>query len=156
MDLFESTPEAKFRKRVQSFAKEHVAPLAEKVEEGWFPRDILRKLGEQQLLGVAFSKSDGGHGLGWSFEVIVAEEISAVSAATEMARLASGALYAAPLAYFASRPQKQRFLSPVLVGEQVGALAVTEPGAESDAACLKSHARGRGHDFVPIREERFD
>src|SRR6266516_7342818 len=79
MYLFESTPEAKFRRRVQSFAKEHVAPVAEKVEEGWFPREVLRKLGEQQLLGVAFSKSDGGLGLGWSFEVIVAEEISAVS-----------------------------------------------------------------------------
>ncbi|HKI76079.1 MAG TPA: acyl-CoA dehydrogenase family protein [Candidatus Bathyarchaeia archaeon] len=155
MDLFESTPEAKFRKRVQSFAKEHVAPVAEKVEEGWFPREVLRKLGEQQLLGVAFSKSDGGLGLGWSFEVIVAEEISAVSGATEMARLASGALYAAPLAHFASRPQKRRFLRPVLAGEKVGALALTEPGAGSDAASIKTHAERRGQDFVLNGEKRF-
>ncbi|HEX9240342.1 MAG TPA: acyl-CoA dehydrogenase family protein, partial [Candidatus Bathyarchaeia archaeon] len=155
MDLFESTPEAKFRKRVQSLAKEHVAPVAEKVEEGWFPREVLRKLGEQQLLGVAFSKSDGGLGLGWSFEVIVAEEISAVSGATEMARLASGALYAAPLAHFASSPQKRRFLRPVLAGEKVGALALTEPGAGSDAASIKTHAERRGHDFVLNGEKRF-
>jgi len=155
MDLFESTPEAKFRKRVQRFAKEHVAPVAEKVEEGWFPREVLRKLGEQQLLGVAFSKSDGGLGLGWSFEVIVAEEISAVSGATEMARLASGALYAAPLAYFASRPQKRSFLRPVLAGEKVGALALTEPGAGSDAASIKTHAERRGQDFVLNGEKRF-
>ncbi len=155
MDLFESTPEAKFRKRVQSFAKEHVAPVAEKVEDGWFPREVLRKLGEQQLLGVAFSKSDGGLGLGWSFEVIVAEEISAVSGATEMARLASGALYAAPLAHFASRPQKRRFLRPVLAGEKVGALALTEPGAGSDAASIKTHAERRGQDFVLNGEKRF-
>jgi len=155
MDLFESKAETKFRKKVQRFTKEHVAPVAEKVEEGWFPRDILRKLGEQRLLGVAFSKSDGGRGLGWSFEVIVAEEISAVSAATEMARLASGALYAAPLAYFASRPQKQRFLSPVLAGEKVGALALTEPGAGSDAASIKTHAERRGQDFVLNGEKRF-
>ncbi|HXL50333.1 MAG TPA: acyl-CoA dehydrogenase family protein [Candidatus Limnocylindrales bacterium] len=155
MDLFESTPEAKFRKRVQSFAKEQVAPVAEKVEEGWFPREVLRKLGEQQLLGVAFSKSDGGLGLGWSFEVIVAEEISAVSGATEMARLASGALYAAPLAHFASRPQKRRFLRPVLAGEKVGALALTEPGAGSDAASIKTHAERRGQDFVLNGEKRF-
>src|SRR5438093_10361193 len=129
MDLFESNPEAKFRKKVQRFTKEHVAPVAEKVEEGWFPRDILRKLGEQRLLGVAFSKSDGGHGLGWSFEVIVAEEISAVSAATEMARLASGAMYAAPLAYFSIRTQKQRFLSPVHAAEKVGEVPLTMRGA---------------------------
>ena len=155
MDLFESTPEAKFRKRVQRFAKEHVAPVAEKVEGGWFPREVLRKLGEQQLLGVAFSKSDGGLGLGWSFEVIVAEEISAVSGATEMARLASGALYAAPLAYFASRPQKRSFLGPVFAGEKVGALALTEPGAGSDAASIKTHAERRGQDFVLNGEKRF-
>ena len=54
MNIFESVPEAEFRQKVQRFAKEHVAPIAEKVEEGMFPRDILRKLGEQHLLGAAF------------------------------------------------------------------------------------------------------
>src|SRR2546422_10875955 len=115
---------------------------------------VLRKPGEQQLLGVGFSKSDGGLGLGWSFEVIVAEEISAVSAATEMARLASGALYAAPLAYFASRAQKKRFLGPVLAGEKVGALALTEPGAGSEAASIKTRAELRSGDFDLTEENR--
>ena len=155
MDLFDSIPESKFRGKVQRFAKQHVAPVAQRVEEGMFPREVLQKLGEQQLLGVAFSKSDGGHGLGWSFEVIVAEEISAVSAATEMARLASGALYAAPLAYFASRVQKEKFLRPVLAGDKVGALALTEPGAGSDAGSIKTHAERRGQDFVLNGEKRF-
>jgi alkylation response protein AidB-like acyl-CoA dehydrogenase len=155
MDLFDSIPEAKFREKVQRFAQEHVAPVAQKVEEGMFPREVLQKLGEQDLLGVAFSKRDGGHGLGWSFEVIVAEEISAISAATEMARLASGALYAAPLAYFASRTQKQRFLRPVLAGEKIGALALTEPGAGSDAGSIKTHVERQRHDFVLNGEKRF-
>ncbi len=155
MDVFESVPEVKFREKVQRFAREYVAPVAQKVEEGMFPRDILQKLGEQHLLGTAFSKSDGGVGLGWSFEVIVAEEISAVSAATEMARLASGALYAAPLAYFASKAQKHRFLRPVLAGDKVGALALTEPGAGSDAGSIKTHAERRGEVFVLNGEKRF-
>ncbi len=155
MDVFESVPEAKFREKVQRFAREHVAPVAQKVEEGMFPRDILRKLGEKHLLGTAFSKTDGGVGLGWSFEVIVAEEISAVSAATEMARLASGALYAAPLAYFASKAQKHEFLRPVLAGDKVGALALTEPGAGSDAGSIKTHAERRGQGFVLNGEKRF-
>jgi alkylation response protein AidB-like acyl-CoA dehydrogenase len=155
MDVFESVPEAKFREKVQRFAREHVAPVAQKVEEGMFPRDILQKLGEQHLLGTAFSKSDGGVGLGWSFEVIVAEEISAVSAATEMARLASGALYAAPLAYFASNAQKREFLRPVLAGDKVGALALTEPGAGSDAGSIKTRAERRGQGFVLNGEKRF-
>ena len=155
MDIFESVPEAKFRERVRRFAKEHVAPVAQKVEEGMFPREILGKMGQQHFLGTAFSKADGGVGLGWSYEVIVAEEISAVSAATEMARLASGALYAAPLAYFASKAQKQRFLHPVLAGDKVGALALTEPGAGSDAGSIKTHAERRGQSFVLNGEKRF-
>ena len=155
MDVFESVPEAKFREKVRRFAREHVAPVAQKVEEGMFPREILQKLGEQHLLGTAFSKTDGGVGLGWSFETIVAEEISAVSAATEMARLASGALYAAPLAYFASKAQKHKFLRPVLAGNKVGALALTEPGAGSDAGSIKTHAERRGQGFVLNGEKRF-
>ena len=155
MDVFESAPESKFREKVRRFAREHVAPVAQKVEEGMFPREILQKLGEQHLLGTAFSKTDGGAGLGWSFEVIVAEEISAVSAATEMARLASGALYAAPLAYFASKAQKHKFLRPVLAGNKVGALALTEPGAGSDAGSIKTHAERRGQGFVLNGEKRF-
>ena len=155
MDVFESVPEAKFRERVRRFAKDHVAPIAQKVEEGMFPREILRKMGQQHLLGTAFSKADGGVGLGWTYEVIVAEEISAVSAATEMARLASGALYAAPLSYFANKAQKQRFLHPVLAGDKVGALALTEPGAGSDAGSIKTHAERRGRDFVLNGEKRF-
>jgi alkylation response protein AidB-like acyl-CoA dehydrogenase len=155
MDVFESVPEAKFREKVRRFAREHVAPVAQKVEEGMFPREILQKLGEQHLLGTAFSKTDGGVGLGWSFEVIVAEEISAVSAATEMARLASGALYAAPLAYFANKSQKHKFLRPVLAGNKVGALALTEPGAGSDAGSIRTHAERRGQGFVLNGEKRF-
>jgi alkylation response protein AidB-like acyl-CoA dehydrogenase len=155
MDVFESAPESKFREKVRRFAREHVAPVAQRVEEGMFPREILQKLGEQHLLGTAFSKTDGGVGLGWSFEVIVAEEISAVSAATEMARLASGALYAAPLAYFASKAQKHKFLRPVLAGNKVGALALTEPGAGSDAGSIKTHAERRGQGFVLNGEKRF-
>ena len=155
MGVFETVPEAKFRQKVRRFAWEHVAPVAQGVEEGMFPGEILRKLGEQHLLGTAFSKSDGGVGLGWSFEVIVAEEISAVSAATEMARLASGALYAAPLAYFASKAQKHEFLRPVLSGEKVGALALTEPGAGSDAGSIKTHAERRGQEFILNGEKRF-
>lgn len=155
MAPFESIPEVKFREKVRRFANEHVAPLAQKVEEGTFPRDTLRKMGEHRLLGAAFSKSDGGVGLGWTFEVIVAEEISAVSGATEMTRLASGALYAAPLAYFASKAQKQEFLRPVLSGDKVGALALTEPGAGSDAGSIKTRADRRAQDFVLNGEKRF-
>jgi alkylation response protein AidB-like acyl-CoA dehydrogenase len=84
----------------------------------------------------------------------VAEEISAVSAA-EMARLASAALYAAPLAFFGNSVQKKQFLSPVLSGERICALALTEPQAGSDAGSIKTRARRSGRDFVLNGEKRF-
>src|SRR6266702_7913727 len=155
MRLSESASESKFREKVRQFASRHVSPITEKNEKGYFPREILQRLGEDHLLGAAFPRSDGGLGLGWVFETIVAEELSAVSAATEMTRLASGALYAAPLAYFATTAQKRQYLLPVLAGEKVGALALTEPRAGSDAASLKTYARRTGRDFVLNGEKRF-
>ncbi len=155
MSIFLSRQELEFQERARSFARKHIAPVAEKVEGGLFPREILDKLGKQHLLGAPFPKSEGGLGLGWSFETIVAEEISAVSAATEMARLASGALYAAPVAYFADKSQKREFLHPVLTGDKVGALALTEPASGSDAGSIRTRAKRDGHDFVLNGEKRF-
>jgi alkylation response protein AidB-like acyl-CoA dehydrogenase len=60
--------------------------LAAKIEdEEYFPSDLLRALGKNRFLGARFSRSDGGLGLGWVCETIAAEEVSAVSAAGDMA-----------------------------------------------------------------------
>jgi len=156
MSLFLTKPERDFQHKIRKFANDHIAPLSEKVEsEDYFPREVLADMGKQGLLGAPFPKTDGGLGLGWTFETIVAEEVSAVSAATEMARLASAALYSAPLAYFANKQQKKKYLSPVLAGEKIGALALTEPGAGSDAASIKTLAAPSGPDYILNGEKRF-
>jgi len=156
MSLALTGQELSFQKRVKAFTEKHLKPLAAKIEaEEYFPRDFLRALGRNRFLGAPFSRSDGGLGLGWVCETIVAEEVSAVSAAAEMARLASAALYSAPLAYFGNRVQKKEFLRPVLLGEKVGALALTEPQAGSDAGSIKTRARRKGRDFILNGEKRF-
>ena len=156
MSLALTGRELSFQRRVRAFAEKHLKPLAAKIEaEEYFPRDFLRALGRNRFLGAPFPRSDGGLGLGWVCETIVAEEISAVSAAAEMTRLASAALYAAPLAFFGNSVQKKQFLSPVLSGEKVGALALTEPQAGSDAGSIKTRARRSGRDFVLNGEKRF-
>lgn len=155
MSMFLSTQELDFQEKVRKFAVREILPVAEQVEQGSYPREVLEKLGRQRLMGAPFSKVDGGLGLGWVYEVIVAEEVSAISAATEMARLASGALYSAPLAYFASESQKQKFLRPVLVGEKIGALALTEPASGSDASSIKTQAKRVGSEFLLNGEKRF-
>jgi alkylation response protein AidB-like acyl-CoA dehydrogenase len=156
MSLALTRQELSFQRRIKRFAEKHLKPLAAKIEaEEYFPRDFLRALGRNRFLGAPFSRSDGGLGLGWVCETIVAEEVSAVSGAAEMARLASAALYSAPLAYFGNSVQKKEFLRPVLLGEKVGALALTEPQAGSDAGSIKTRARREGRDFVLNGEKRF-
>src|SRR5439155_874574 len=92
MSFSDSPSETKFREKARQFADRHIAPIAQKVEDGYFPREVLQRLGEERLLGAAFPKADGGLGLGWVFETIVAEEISAVSAATERSKPSTAGL----------------------------------------------------------------
>src|SRR6266851_9887282 len=156
MSLALTGQELSFQRRARTFAERYLKHLAVKIEaDEYFPEDFLRALGRNKFLGAPFSRSDGGLSLGWVCETIVAEEISAVSGAAEMARLASAALYAAPLSYFGNSVQKKQFLSPVLSGEKVGALALTEPQAGSDAGSIKTRARRSGRDFVLNGEKRF-
>jgi alkylation response protein AidB-like acyl-CoA dehydrogenase len=155
MSLFLSRDEEAFKSKARNFAEDHVAPLANEVEAGKYPRELIRGMGEEGLLGAPFSKTDGGQGLGWTCEVVLAEEISAASAATEMSRAASTTLYAAPLANFGNNQQKKDFLRPVLAGERIGALALTEPLAGSDAAGIRTTATQRGDSYVLNGEKRF-
>ena len=156
MSLALTGQELSFQRRVRTFAERHLKPIAAKIEAGeYFPEDFLRALGKNKFLGAPFSKSDGGLALGWVSETIVAEEISAVSGAAEMARLASAALYSAPLANFGNNVQKKRFLRSVISGEKIGALALTEPQAGSDAGSIITRARHDGRDFVLNGEKRF-
>src|SRR2546427_9540524 len=91
MSLALSGPELSFQRRVKAFAEKHLKPLAANIEaEEYFPRDFLRALGRSRFLGAPFSRSDGGLGLGWVCETIVAEEVSALSGAAEMVRLSFG------------------------------------------------------------------
>ena len=85
----------------------------------------------------------------------MAEEISAANAATEMSRAASTTLYAAPLANFGNNQQKKDFLRPVLAGESIGALALTEPLAGSDAAGIRTTVAQRADSYVLNGEKRF-
>src|SRR2546429_7816660 len=91
MSLALTGRELSFQRRVRAFADKHLKPLAANIEaEEYFPRDFLRALGRSRFLGAPFSRSDGGLGLGWVCETIVAEEVSALSGAAEMVRLSFG------------------------------------------------------------------
>lgn len=155
-DIFFTEDEKRFRQHVKTFAKEHVAPFAEEIDTNLlYPREIIAKMGQLGFLGVLHPQEYGGAGKGLSYEIIVAEELSAVSASTEMSRLASVTLYAMPVNRFGTHSQKEKYLRPVVKGEKIGALCVTEPTVGSDTAGMKSTAVRKGDGYVLNGEKRF-
>jgi len=155
-DIFLTCEEVEFRQRVREFCKREIAPLSDLIEKmGDYPREILRKMGREGFLKVHHRVESGGTGKGLSYEVILAEEVSAVSASTEMSRLASVTLYGMPISRFGTIEQKRTYLAPVLLGEKIGALGITEPDVGSDVAGMKTRAEKDGEDYSINGEKRF-
>jgi citronellyl-CoA dehydrogenase len=135
------------RKFVESELNPHV-PEWEKA--GIFPaREVFGKMGKLGLLGITRPEAYGGMGLDYSFEVIFAQALGnchcgslpmAIGVQTSMATPA--------LARFGSDALKREFLSPTIAGERVCSIAVSEAGAGSDVASIKTQARKDGGDYV--------
>ena len=115
-----------------------------------FPaHEVFKKLGDLGLLGLTKPEAYGGAGLDYSYAVVMAEALGhidcgglpmAIGVQTDMATPA--------LARFGSDELKRQFLAPAIAGDMVGCIGVSEPGAGSDVASIKSVARKDGDDYV--------
>ena len=156
VDYFLTEDEVQFRDEVRSFVERTLAPVAEDIERGrkeaW---DVLREFGRAGYLGSRYPPEYGGTGRGLVCEVLATEEICAVHAGTDMARVASCILFAHPVYEFGTEEQKRRYLTPVARGEKIGALCLTEPNVGSDVAGTQTKAERRGDVFVINGEKRF-
>ncbi|MFX1318388.1 MAG: acyl-CoA dehydrogenase family protein [Promethearchaeota archaeon] len=153
---FLSEEEIKFQMKARSFVQKTLAPVAEEIEQGkveaW---DIIRKFGKAGYLGSRYPLEYGGIGKGLMYEVLVTEEICAVHAGFDMARVASCILFAHPVYEFGTEAQKKKYLTPVSKGEKIGALGITEPNVGSDVAGTETRAEKRGDKYVINGEKRF-
>ena len=137
------------RDEVRRFAEEVVAPRAKEIDEsGEFPLAFYRQAGELGLAGVAVPEEYGGAGMGQVAYCLVIEEISRACATSGVILSVNNSLVCDPILAFGNEDQKQRFLTPLARGEQLGCYALTEPGAGSDAAALRTTARRDGDDYV--------
>jgi alkylation response protein AidB-like acyl-CoA dehydrogenase len=149
---FEFSPEQKeFRKQIARFTAERVAPQAEELDKsGDFPRRIFQELGELGYLGVKYPEKYGGAGLDEPqlYHAIFCEELArgSLGAASVLAMHTSTATYA--LHKWGDEELKQRYLIPALEGRLVGAFGLTEPGAGSDAAAIRTKAKRDGDHYV--------
>jgi alkylation response protein AidB-like acyl-CoA dehydrogenase len=147
--------EVKFREEVRAFCEKEIVPIADDIDKGPYPRKLLKKIGKAGYMGVHHDKDVGGSARGLSYEIIVAEEISAANGGLDMARMSSTTLYGMPIARFGTPEQKKKYLEPVVSGDLVGCIGITEPDVGSDTAGMKTKAEKDGDEWVLNGEKRF-
>ncbi|MFO0692437.1 MAG: acyl-CoA dehydrogenase family protein [Polyangiales bacterium] len=139
------------RKTIRKVVENEINPYVDQWEDAEiFPaHELFKKLGDQGLLGITKDPAYGGQGLDWSFGLVLAEELGradcggvplAIGVQTDMCTPA--------LSRFGSDELKTQFLAPSIAGDMVGCIGVSEPGAGSDVASIKTVARKDGSDYV--------
>lgn len=136
------------RDTAREFAQKRLKPLAQRIEESeQIPRELFRELGELGLLGVAIPEAYGGAEAGFLAAFCAMEELAKVSAGFALSYGAHAFLCARNLYAHADEAQRGRFLPKLVSGEAIGAFALTEPGAGSDAAGLTTKAARDGKGY---------
>lgn len=140
MDFELSQEQRALQQRVREFADRELAPgAAQRDASGEFPLQQVKKLQEMGLFGLFFPERYGGGGKDFVSYVAAVEELARVDASVTITLLAH-TLCASHIEAFASREQKERFLTPLASGAELGAWALSEPDAGSDAAGIKTRA----------------
>jgi citronellyl-CoA dehydrogenase len=139
------------RRTVREFVEKEINPHVEKWErEGAFPaHEVMKKAGRLGLLGVNKPEAYGGLGLDYSYQMVVIEEMgTCASGAVPMAMGVLTDMATPALSRWGSHELKQEFLAPVIAGEQIASIAVSEASGGSDVAALKTTARKDGDDYI--------
>jgi isovaleryl-CoA dehydrogenase len=156
MDLALSPEDLDLREAAHHFARKEIAPVAEKMDrEDYFPRDVFSRLGTQGFLGITIPEKFGGLGLGYLPQALVLEEIARVSPALALSVGAHSNLFGDNVARNADDEQRAAFLPAIAAGEAVGALALTEPDAGSDAVSIRMRAERKGNFFLLNGTKQF-
>jgi len=139
-----------FRKQVRDFATKELAPNVEAWEKDeLFPNWVFKKAGELGILGAHYGEEVGGGGGDYWFSVVKSEELPHCGAAgVTMGLLVQSDMATPCINDLGTREQKAEFLAPAVRGDRVAALGVSEPGAGSDVANIRTTARKVGDEYV--------
>jgi len=148
--MFSFTEEHKLLiQSVTALAKEHLAPKAEELDEKeGFNEVAFQKMAELGLLGITADEKYGGANLGAFEATLVMEKLAEACASTTLSYLAHSILCVNNIHASASESQKQKYLPKLISGEWLGAMAMTEPEAGSDALGLQTRAVKQGNKYI--------
>jgi len=154
-EYFSAAHEA-FRAGVRRFVEAEIAPHAHAWDEaGSFPRELYRKAAAVGITGVGYPEALGGTPADIFYGIAAAEEIARAGCGGVQASLGSHGIALPPVVAHGSDALKQRVVPPVLAGEKIAALCITEPGGGSDVAALKTTAVRDGDHYVVSGEKTF-
>jgi citronellyl-CoA dehydrogenase len=139
-----------FRQQVRAFVENELVPNVDQwEEEKLFPNSVFKRAGELGILGAHYPEDVGGGGGDFWMSVVKSEELARCgSAGVTMGLLVQADMATPVINDLGSREVKDEFLAPAIRGDKVAALGVSEPGAGSDVAGLRTTARAVGDDYV--------
>jgi len=154
---FELTEEQKMiQEMCRRFAQKEIKPVAALLDETHeHPAELCEKMGELGLMGISTPQEYGGAGMDYVSYVLAMTEISKACASTAVIMSVNNSLYCFPLNTFGTHEQKVKFLTPVASGKAMGCYALTEAGAGSDPASMRTTAELDGDSWVINGEKKF-
>jgi acyl-CoA dehydrogenase len=134
---------AQLREAVRRFVDNELRPHAQQWEdERWFPNSVFHRMAELGYLGLKYPEEYGGEGGDSLHDAVLTEELPRAGSGGLSAGIGAHIGIATPPVFrFGTEDQKQRFLVPAIRGEKIAALGITEPGAGSDVAGIRTFAR---------------
>ena len=156
MDFRLSDDQELLRRAVREFAERELAPhVMEWDEAQHFPMDLLPKLAALGLTGIQFPEAFGGAGMSAIDYCLCIEELARVDPSIALSVAAHNGLCSAHIAMFGSEAQKRRYLVPLAQGAMLGAWGLTEAGAGSDAASMRTAAARDGDGWAINGTKQF-
>jgi alkylation response protein AidB-like acyl-CoA dehydrogenase len=141
MDFRLTAEQEMIRDAAREFAQAEIVPIAAKFDaSGEFPVETIRKMGELGLMGIEVPEEYGGAGLDSIGYALALMEVSAADAAHGTIMSVNNTLYCNGILKYGTEEQKQKYVTPVASGAEIGAYALTEPQSGSDAASMRTRA----------------
>jgi citronellyl-CoA dehydrogenase len=144
------------RASMQAWVRKELYPHRNEWEDTTWPNEVMRRAGELGYLGLCFPEEYGGQGGDYYYSIVRAECMSySGSGGTNMGFAVQTDMVLPPVHLLGTEDQKQRYLVPGIKGEKIGALGITEPGAGSDVAGIRTKAIRDGDEYVISGSKTF-